>query len=741
MPTLSFSDSEYTYGWWNGERLGSLVGWDCETALIAELPSGDLDPLSVPELSLSMAFDGKSLFLIHPSKLADFLTVNAKTVLVGHNVQFDFWVSERYLRRVGELSAVRKLWDAGDQGRLRDTMILDLLLQLGTGRIRKVSNKKDDEKLYSTNLGVLAAQYAVGELDKEDPFRMRYGELVGLSEAEIEAHPEFLGFATYALKDVIATRAVYEAQTVESEALVRSVGWSPKKRDREEIWSDAPRKWGWLTEQIQVRASIALAELSRTPLKIDRAARNVMEARVREEYDKTLVYLEETAPGLWKRYKKSGAYMVTKRTGVPRMVTSVLVEKLTSEAKRLEVPVPISDGKKKGVSTSAKAWTKYAGRSEWIERWVELEQQAKLLEHLKGVDAEYVYSRYSLLMRTGRTSAGAYRSKKGIYFPSVNVQQMPKVEGFRDLFLATPGTLRVGTDYSYIELRTLAACCRTIFGKSELEATVREHTLHGGLDPHHCTAINVLGVSREEYLLLDEAVRKKARQSAKIFNFAFGGGMGIETFRASALAQYNVSYSAEEAKKAKAAWIKTYPEMADWLGDRTVAAIRYQTGAKIPDSYRLRFLSDLARGKELSDSQASSAWALVEEIGVRSNRRSLRLAAEDRTVTDEVKNLTLYRACTPTGRVRANTKYTDSCNTPFQGLAADGAKEALWKLYYVGYKPVLFVHDEIVVDVPVGKAFSEGPKIAKIMNEAMNSVLGGIPSATGQTIATYWKKD
>ena len=57
-------------------------------------------------------------------------------------------------------------------------------------------------------------------------------------------------------------------------------------------------------------------------------------------------------------------------------------------------------------------------------------------------------------------------------------------------------------------------------------------------------------------------------------------------------------------------------------------------------------------------------------------------------------------AATLTGRLRARVDYCAARNTPFQGLAADGAKLALFRLTAEGYRVVAFVHDEIVVELP-----------------------------------------
>jgi hypothetical protein len=62
---------------------------------------------------------------------------------------------------------------------------------------------------------------------------------------------------------------------------------------------------------------------------------------------------------------------------------------------------------------------------------------------------------------------------------------------------------------------------------------------------------------------------------------------------------------------------------------------------------------------------------------------------------------------TLTGRVRAGVGYTQCRNTPFQGLAADGAKLAVWRLVREGYLVSGFVHDEVLVELP-----AEGGSVA-----------------------------
>jgi hypothetical protein len=100
---------------------------------------------------------------------------------------------------------------------------------------------------------------------------------------------------------------------------------------------------------------------------------------------------------------------------------------------------------------------------------------------------------------------------------------------------------------------------------------------------------------------------------------------------------------------------------------------------------------------------------------------------------------------TLTGRIRGRVSYSQCRNTPFQGLAADGAKLALWRLTRAGYRVVGFVHDEILIEVPdEGGYVSEAvvDRAIAIMCEAMASVLTGeIPVECEASVSRCWSKD
>ena len=96
---------------------------------------------------------------------------------------------------------------------------------------------------------------------------------------------------------------------------------------------------------------------------------------------------------------------------------------------------------------------------------------------------------------------------------------------------------------------------------------------------------------------------------------------------------------------------------------------------------------------------------------------------------------------TLTGRVRGQVNYTQARNTPFQGLAADGAALALFGLVRAGFRIVAFVHDEVLVELPdEGGYVSEAVvrQVIEIMCRSMERVLGDVPAACAYTLGRSW---
>src|SRR5262249_2720555 len=83
-------------------------------------------------------------------------------------------------------------------------------------------------------------------------------------------------------------------------------------------------------------------------------------------------------------------------------------------------------------------------------------------------------------------------------------------------------------------------------------------------------------------------------------------------------------------------------------------------------------------------------------------------------------------------------------NTPFQGLAADGAALALFELVKEGFRVVGFIHDEVLVELPDEGGFvseSSINRVQEIMCRQMEKVLvGDIPVSCEAALSRRWHK-
>jgi DNA polymerase I-like protein with 3'-5' exonuclease and polymerase domains len=95
---------------------------------------------------------------------------------------------------------------------------------------------------------------------------------------------------------------------------------------------------------------------------------------------------------------------------------------------------------------------------------------------------------------------------------------------------------------------------------------------------------------------------------------------------------------------------------------------------------------------------------------------------------------------TLTGRVRASCTYTAYLNTGFQGLAADGAKLALFYLEKAGINTVAFVHDEVVSEVPDNQIDELLNQQEEIMIKAMRQVIPDVEVRVESEVSKHYKK-
>ena len=104
-----------------------------------------------------------------------------------------------------------------------------------------------------------------------------------------------------------------------------------------------------------------------------------------------------------------------------------------------------------------------------------------------------------------------------------------------------------------------------------------------------------------------------------------------------------------------------------------------------------------------------------------------------------------------TGFIRGDVGYTDGANFYFQHLTAKGAKAALRnvaKECYLdkssalyGSRPVIFMHDEIILEVPESVSSEAGERLAEVMRTSMSTYLPDVPVKCGPWLARRWFKE
>jgi DNA polymerase-1 len=175
-----------------------------------------------------------------------------------------------------------------------------------------------------------------------------------------------------------------------------------------------------------------------------------------------------------------------------------------------------------------------------------------------------------------------------------------------------------------------------------------------------------------------EKPSKADRKTAKAVNFGLLFGMGPERLQEYSKANYGLDLTLEQAKQYREKFFTTYPSLRKWHKEKG--------GSTSPETRTL-----LGRRRLFDD----------------------------------------------------GNHYSDRLNSPVQGSEADGAKQAMALLWErreqcPGAIPVMFVHDEIVVEADVDKADAAAAWLKTAMIDGMTPVLGRVPCEVEAQITTLW---
>jgi hypothetical protein len=689
-----------------------IIAFDTETRLMAQ---GDMAPTVV---CVSFATENGDRGLVHHDQARDWLAglfqhcLTGGHTLVGHNVAYDFaCITHTW----PDLTPV--VWQLYDRELVQDTIVRQKLSDLARGRYRGFRTESGYFVPLTYDLDSVCHRHLGYRLDK-DTWRLRYGELLGVP---LEQWPD--GAREYPVGDAVATLGVWQAQE-------REAGEFP----------EGP--WFFLDQHPQTRAAWALHLISVHGIHTSADAVDRLKGAATVEIEHLEGFLVEA--GLVEithhNRKKPSPWVERKAT---RKLDRVRARVLWSCREQGKLPrfsltgkEVIAAGKRGEVSKSEKGKVRSTDLTKYIaiDKDACLETGDPLLEAyidyssaLKTLNADCeayargtvlpLHTRFESLAATGRTTSsgqslmGADGIKTAVGTNIQNVRwNFPErctdincrsrdvkghvcqrcgapaayPPGIRECFVPRPGYVFADSDYDQLELRTLAQVCLRTVGRSRLA-----EVLNSGQDPHMIVAAEILHRPYDWCMAhAKDPDVQLARQTAKVANFGFPGGLGAEKLVLFARMAYRVRMTVDEAKALKQTWFRAYPEFRDYF----------------------KWVESLE--------QADGTFA-VEHLFSR--------------------------------RRRGGCFYCVACNSPFQGLGADAAKAALYLVvracYYdrssplYGCRVVNFIHDEIMVEVPDDdRATPAANELARLMVVGADPFLPDVPLTTDPLLMRRWSK-
>lgn len=282
--------------------------------------------------------------------------------------------------------------------------------------------------------------------------------------------------------------------------------------------------------------------------------------------------------------------------------------------------------------------------------------------------------------RYGVTETGRTTSSKP------NIQNLRRMPGVREAFIPRKGYVFAQADYHAFELFALGQTCLDLFGHSALAEAV-----NNGLDAHTQVAATILHATYDE---VAKRVKEKehdadmARQTGKVANFGFPGGLGPTRLVDYAWKGYGVKITEPEARDLKNNWVLTWPEMSEFF--EHVSSLKNEYGG---------YNVFLPRSK----------------------------------------------------RWRGNTTFCAAANTFFQGQAADAAKCAICLVTEACYidrssplfdsRLVAFVHDELILESPRAVAAEAAEELSRLMVLGAKIMLPDMNIRAEPCLMAYWSKN
>jgi len=664
---------------------------------------------------------------------------------VGANTAFDVLVS--VYSAPDPLATVQRWIKAYEEERVTDIFLRQTLIDLSLDQFR-----------HKYSLATVCQACGISAGHKGSPWRTRYSELDGIPVSE---WPE--DAVEYSREDAIVTARCWEVQKA---ARAKGSPWFPGR----DILLDQYR---------QAMGALALKDMSSCGIRTDSATvrrfREILERRKAEMHGTLLGH------SILRPEYKLDREAVGELLGAPRTLTGrpslkrALLEKTPigrlvlawpeSAERLLDLGLATVTYHRAEDAARARVAVAYQGRDlpttdrgepsldndaceqsgdPVLKGYAEYSSISKCLttdfQLLDRGTREPIHPHYRPLQQTGRTSSGEgeYGEDKG------NAQNLPRRPGVRECYCPRSGNVFFDADFPAIELRTFAQICLWL----GLDSTLARD-LNSGEDPHLRMGA---AIEDEPYVSVKDpghATQKKRLKSPRVagkgVNFGRKGMMGEDKFADYAWNNYRVRTApigARRIRRDPQSFVK-WVERRQWMARRNGEPSPTMPNLEVPDTDLEREL--VRHGLRLA---AFGARWLIELHDM--------LTPEMPGYSRWVKTMqrpgssNTFDVLHPwSGRCVAGRGFTDAHNYPFQGLAADLAKRALWRVFKARWTPgdslfglpiCLFTHDSVTGEAPRERAEAAAYRLAALMSEAAQEVCPGMVTEIQPTLSTRLSK-
>ncbi len=629
----------------------------------------------------SSAWKPSSLPLLREDALDAFerMLRDPAVTIVNHNLAFDagVLVAERP-------SLLRLVMDAYDAGRMRCTLVRQILLDIAAGEAQddkgKPAFRRDGDRVAPAlyRLSDLTDWHLREHLEKEDSPRLHYGELDG-----VPLHLWAEDDRAYPQKDVAAALGVFDAQT-------RRASFLRAHSDYDGFWE---AKDGEIPDELaQARNHFALTLMSAHGIRTSREHVAELALQHHAIQRDTMARLQMGPHPAW----APGPILRAEGSKDTKLIQA----RVRVAYERRGVAVPETNPSKKFPNGQVKMdgeTLENSGDPDLAILGASLSETSTVNTWLPWLEAAVdlpICASYWPLVASGRLSAR-----------EPNWTNPPRKGAIRGCVAARRGRLLAGSDYDTAELRSHAQNCLELLGWSEMADAFRR-----GEDPHLSLAAELLGLDyatcKRRYGAGDTEV-EEARQFCKVGNFGFPGGLGADGFVEYARG-YGYDITPERGAELREAWFRRWPENRAYF--KLIHATIEHTGvlSQLPSKRvrgGLRFTAaanTMFQGRT-ADGAKLALWWLIREAYLGD------WMCEPRNDDERVRK-------------------------------ARGERSP-----YFGSRPIILMHDEVIAEVPdpiedAGVAGRAAERQAAVMRQAMQTVTPDVPALCSPVLTRRWHK-